>query len=106
MSQLSCPITALGRTMSTFPVAPRYAKMLALSQQHGCLPYTIAIVAAMTVRELFEELDRWVSDSLVPRSPARHAPCYWCWPGEPELLYLKEGGRREDLVRESLRAAG
>lgn len=44
--------------MSTFPVAPRYAKMLALSQQHGCLPYTIAIVAAMTVRELFEELDR------------------------------------------------
>ncbi|KAK7802339.1 hypothetical protein U0070_025291 [Myodes glareolus] len=58
MSQLSCPITALGRTMSTFPVAPRYAKMLALSQQHGCLPYTIAIVAAMTVRELFEELDR------------------------------------------------
>lgn len=62
-SQLSCPITVLGRTMSTFPVAPRYAKMLALSQQHGCLPYTIAIVAAMTVRELFEELDRWVSDS-------------------------------------------
>lgn len=69
MSQLSCPITALGRTMSTFPVAPRYAKMLALSQQHGCLPYTIAIVAAMTVRELFEELDRWVGDSLVPRNP-------------------------------------
>lgn len=58
ISQLSCPITALGQTMSTFPVAPRYAKMLALSQQHGCLPYTIAIVAAMTVRELFEELDR------------------------------------------------
>lgn len=77
MSQLSCPITALGRTMSTFPVAPRYAKMLALSQQHGCLPYTIAIVAAMTVRELFEELDRWVSDSLVPQSLP------W-WAGEPE----------------------
>lgn len=70
MSQLSCPITALGRIMSTFPVAPRYAKMLALSQQHGCLPYTIAIVAAMTVRELFEELDRWVGDGLVPRSPS------------------------------------
>lgn len=57
-SRLSCPITALGRTMATFPVAPRYAKMLALSQQHGCLPYAITIVAAMTVRELFEELDR------------------------------------------------
>lgn len=58
-SRLSCPITALGRTMATFPVAPRYAKMLALSRQHGCLPYAITIVAAMTVRELFEELDRW-----------------------------------------------
>ncbi|XP_066227273.1 probable ATP-dependent RNA helicase DHX37 [Saccopteryx leptura] len=56
--RLSCPITALGRTMATFPVAPRYAKMLALSSQHGCLPYAITIVAAMTVRELFEELDR------------------------------------------------
>ena len=54
----TCPITELGRTMATFPVAPRYAKMLALSRQHGCLPYAITIVAAMTVRELFEELDR------------------------------------------------
>lgn len=57
-SRLSCPITTLGRTMATFPVAPRYAKMLALSRQHGCLPYAITIVAAMTVRELFVELDR------------------------------------------------
>ncbi|KAM6155291.1 putative ATP-dependent RNA helicase DHX37 [Rhynchocyon petersi] len=57
-SRVSCPITPLGKTMAMFPVAPRYAKMLALSQQHGCLPYTITIVAAMTVRELFEELDR------------------------------------------------
>lgn len=58
-ARLSCPITALGRTMATFPVAPRYAKMLALSRQYGCLPYAITIVAAMTVRELFVELDRW-----------------------------------------------
>ncbi|XP_062942073.1 probable ATP-dependent RNA helicase DHX37 isoform X2 [Cynocephalus volans] len=57
-SRLSCPITMLGRTMAAFPVAPRYAKMLVLSQQYGCLPYAITIVAAMTVRELFEELDR------------------------------------------------
>uniref|UniRef100_A0A8C2VG05 DEAH-box helicase 37 n=1 Tax=Chinchilla lanigera TaxID=34839 RepID=A0A8C2VG05_CHILA len=57
-SRLSCPITALGRTMAAFPVAPRCAKMLALGRQHGCLPYAIAVVAAMTVRELFEELDR------------------------------------------------
>ncbi|XP_053327841.1 probable ATP-dependent RNA helicase DHX37 [Spea bombifrons] len=57
-AKLSSPITALGKTMASFPVAPRYAKMLALGKQHDCLPYVITIVAAMTVRELFEELDR------------------------------------------------
>ncbi|KFP56201.1 putative ATP-dependent RNA helicase DHX37, partial [Cariama cristata] len=56
-AKLSCPISPLGRIMATFPVAPRYAKMLALSRQHDCLPYTITIVSAMTVRELFEEFD-------------------------------------------------
>ncbi|NWS67115.1 DHX37 helicase, partial [Crotophaga sulcirostris] len=57
-AKLSCPVSPLGRVMATFPVAPRYAKMLALSRQHDCLPYTITIVSAMTVRELFEEFDR------------------------------------------------
>ncbi|KFO72352.1 putative ATP-dependent RNA helicase DHX37, partial [Cuculus canorus] len=57
-AKLSCPISPLGRVMATFPVAPRYAKMLALSRQQDCLPYTITIVSAMTVRELFEEFDR------------------------------------------------
>lgn len=57
-ARLSCPITPLGRAMASFPVAPRYAKMLALGKQQGCLPYVIAVVAAMTVREIFEDLDR------------------------------------------------
>lgn len=57
-ARLSCPITPLGRAMASFPVAPRYAKMLALGKQQDCLSYVIAVVAAMTVRELFEELDR------------------------------------------------
>ncbi|NXI97799.1 DHX37 helicase, partial [Psophia crepitans] len=60
-AKLSCPISSLGRVMATFPVAPRYAKMLALSRQHDCLPYTVTIVSAMTVRELFEEFDRRVN---------------------------------------------
>ncbi|XP_007448800.1 PREDICTED: probable ATP-dependent RNA helicase DHX37 [Lipotes vexillifer] len=73
-SRWSCPITELGRTMATFPVAPRYAKMLALSRQHGCLPYAITIVAAMTVRELFEELDRpAASDEELARLKGRRA---------------------------------
>uniref|UniRef100_A0A8C1HLZ8 Activating signal cointegrator 1 complex subunit 3 n=1 Tax=Cyprinus carpio carpio TaxID=630221 RepID=A0A8C1HLZ8_CYPCA len=57
-ARLSCPITPLGRAMAAFPVAPRYAKMLALGRQQGCMPYIITIVAAMTVREIFEDYDR------------------------------------------------
>uniref|UniRef100_A0A8C3T3F3 DEAH-box helicase 37 n=1 Tax=Chelydra serpentina TaxID=8475 RepID=A0A8C3T3F3_CHESE len=58
IAKLSCPISPLGVTMASFPVAPRYAKMLALSKQHDCLPYAVTIVSAMTVRELFEEFER------------------------------------------------
>lgn len=60
-AKLSCPITPLGRAMASFPVAPRYAKMLALGKQQDCLPYVIAVVAAMTVREIFEDLERWAA---------------------------------------------
>ncbi|XP_037734669.1 probable ATP-dependent RNA helicase DHX37 isoform X1 [Chelonia mydas] len=58
IAKLSCPVSPLGVTMASFPVAPRYAKMLALSKQHDCLPYAITIVSAMTVRELFAEFER------------------------------------------------
>ena len=44
-------LTPLGRTMSQFPVAPRYARMLCIgSNQKDCLPYTIAIVAGLSVK--------------------------------------------------------
>ncbi|XP_025745492.1 probable ATP-dependent RNA helicase DHX37 isoform X1 [Callorhinus ursinus] len=91
-SRLSCPITALGRTMATFPVAPRYAKMLALSRQHGCLPYTITIVAAMTVRELFEELDRPAASNeeltKLKDKRARVAQMKRIWAGQGASLKL------------------
>ncbi|KAI9482296.1 putative ATP-dependent RNA helicase DHR1 [Coemansia sp. RSA 989] len=46
-------VTDLGRLMAVFPVAPRFAKMLIIGQQHGCLPYVIAIVAALSVGDPF-----------------------------------------------------
>ena len=49
-AECSPHITALGRTMAQFPVAPRYAKMLAVGKQHGCLPYIITIVAALSIK--------------------------------------------------------
>ena len=49
-------ITPLGKTMSCFPISPRYAKMLAIGHQQDLLPYVIAIVAALSVQELFIEV--------------------------------------------------
>ncbi|WWC66285.1 uncharacterized protein I206_100186 [Kwoniella pini CBS 10737] len=47
-------ITDLGIKMSTYPVTPRFSKMLILSQdQQNCLPYIIAIVAGLSVGDPF-----------------------------------------------------
>eukprot|EP00727_Mastigamoeba_balamuthi_P001391 m51a1_g11249 putative probable atp-dependent rna helicase dhx37 (1362) ;mRNA; r:32915-37814 len=46
-------ITALGRRIAQFPVHPRYAKMLVLAHQAGCLQWVVTIVAAMSVKQLF-----------------------------------------------------
>lgn len=41
--------------MACFPICPRYAKMLVLSKQHDLLPLIIAIIAALTIGEIFTE---------------------------------------------------
>ncbi|CAG8456674.1 4925_t:CDS:10 [Dentiscutata erythropus] len=46
-------ITSLGRAMATFPLTPRFSKMLIIGQQHECLPYVIAIVSALSVGDPF-----------------------------------------------------
>lgn len=51
--EYSAKITPLGKAMSRFPLSPRYSKMLILSYKHMCVPYIIAIVSAMTVPEVF-----------------------------------------------------
>ncbi|KAB0791931.1 hypothetical protein PPYR_03731 [Photinus pyralis] len=48
-------VTQLGRAIARFPVLPRYGKMLALSHQQNLLPYTICIVAALSVQEVLLE---------------------------------------------------
>ncbi|KAF8457143.1 P-loop containing nucleoside triphosphate hydrolase protein [Terfezia claveryi] len=51
LGALKAPSTR--RTMAMFPLPPRFAKILIIGQQHGCLPYVIAIVAALSIGELF-----------------------------------------------------
>ncbi|KAF3695585.1 putative ATP-dependent RNA helicase DHX37 [Channa argus] len=90
--RLSCPITALGRAMASFPVAPRYAKMLALGKQQDCLPYVIAVVAALTVREIFEDHDRPAhsqdESSKLTQRRARLTQMKRLWAGQGASLLL------------------
>ena len=44
--------------MACFPVSPRYGKMLSLAHQHNLLPYVVALVAALSVQELFVGVDK------------------------------------------------
>ena len=58
-------ITELGRSMALFPVNPRFGKMLATGMQHGCMPYVIALVSALSVGDPFlheEVLDQQGND--------------------------------------------
>uniref|UniRef100_A0A671TJ78 RNA helicase n=1 Tax=Sparus aurata TaxID=8175 RepID=A0A671TJ78_SPAAU len=91
-ARLSCPITPLGRAMASFPVAPRYAKILALGKQQDCLPYVIAVVAAMTVREIFEDLDRPAGSedesSKLNQRRARLTQMRRLWAGQGASLLL------------------
>ncbi|CEG67264.1 Putative ATP-dependent RNA helicase DHX8 [Rhizopus microsporus] len=56
-------ITEFGHIMSLFPITPRFAKMLIIGQQHGCLPYVIAIVSALSVGNPFIQ-DYQLEDKL------------------------------------------
>ncbi|KAJ8494910.1 hypothetical protein ONZ51_g2046 [Trametes cubensis] len=59
-STLGGSITDIGRTMSLFPLSPRFSRMLVSGRQHGCLPYVITIVSALSVGDPFlreESLD-------------------------------------------------
>lgn len=46
-------ITAIGRELSIYPLSPRFSKMLLIGHQHNCMPYTIALVAALAIPDIF-----------------------------------------------------
>lgn len=46
-------VTETGRHLSLYPLSPRFGKMLQIGHQHGCFPYVIAMVAALSVGDLF-----------------------------------------------------
>ena len=46
-------ITEVGKAMSLFPLSPRYSRMLVSGRQHGCMPYLVTVVAALSVGDPF-----------------------------------------------------
>ncbi|KAG7191742.1 putative ATP-dependent RNA helicase DHR1 [Scheffersomyces spartinae] len=46
-------VTELGKSMAMFPLSPRFAKVLIIGNQFGCLPYIICLMSALSVGELF-----------------------------------------------------
>ncbi|KAI1375257.1 P-loop containing nucleoside triphosphate hydrolase protein [Hypoxylon crocopeplum] len=45
--------TQIGSTMAKFPLPPRFARILLVGHLHDCLPYTVALVAGLSVAEIF-----------------------------------------------------
>ncbi|KAI1477943.1 P-loop containing nucleoside triphosphate hydrolase protein [Daldinia eschscholtzii] len=45
--------TQIGQTMAKFPLPPRFARILLVGHLHDCLPYTVALVAGLSVAEIF-----------------------------------------------------
>jgi ATP-dependent RNA helicase DHX37/DHR1 len=56
----------MGRKMAAFPLLPRFSKILLSGHAHGCLPYTIALVAALSVPDIFLPEDQFFSSSSPP----------------------------------------
>ena len=80
-------ITSVGRELSDYPLSPRFSKMLAIGHQHGCMPYTVALVAALASLELF-----------IPENQLNLSS-----PTQPDFLTIEDRQAEED--RTQLRSA-
>lgn len=82
------PVTKLGHVISRFPVAPRFGKMLALSHQQNMLPYTVCLVAALSVQELLLEVSgsRQEQGERADLHKWQHRRQSWTSTGNFELL--------------------
>jgi ATP-dependent RNA helicase DHX37/DHR1 len=55
-------ITSIGRTMSLFPLSPRFARILLVGHLHNCLDYTITMLAGLSAAEVFVPLNLALED--------------------------------------------
>jgi len=76
-------ITPTGATMSIFPLSPRFSRILLVGHLHDCLPYTIAMVAALSAPDVFIP-----ENQVVPPAAKRDEDSYFT---------------NEDLIQEEAR---
>ncbi|KAL4884080.1 P-loop containing nucleoside triphosphate hydrolase protein [Aspergillus karnatakaensis] len=78
-------ITQIGSSLSTYPLSPRFGKMVYVGHQHGCIPYVIALVGALAVGDLF------IAENQIDPVPAKES--------EERGVY-RNSDRIEDTARE------
>ena len=62
-------ITEIGRAMSLFPLSPRFSRMLVSGRQHGCLPYVVTMVSALSVGDPFLREEALVDEESDAEEP-------------------------------------
>ncbi|PBP22784.1 DEAH-box RNA helicase [Diplocarpon rosae] len=80
-------ITPTGSTMTIFPLAPRFARILLVGHLYDCLPYTIALVAGLSAPDFFI-----AENQVVPATAVRE-----------EDSYLTNADRLEEDARNTIR---
>jgi ATP-dependent RNA helicase DHX37/DHR1 len=78
-------ITAVGKTVSIFPLSPRFARILTIGHLHDCLPYTIALVAGLSAPDVFIP-----ENQAVPAAPVE---------GDSQFVSKDEVDRRNNIKR-------
>ncbi|KAJ5936038.1 ATP-dependent RNA helicase DHR1 [Penicillium verhagenii] len=64
-------VTQIGRRLATYPLSPRFGKMLYIGHQHGCMPYVIALVSALAVGDLFVSQNEVDPTAFAPKPKAK-----------------------------------
>uniref|UniRef100_A0A915PYB9 RNA helicase n=1 Tax=Setaria digitata TaxID=48799 RepID=A0A915PYB9_9BILA len=79
-------ISLLGKTLSIFPLAPAFAKILVMANQHSLLPHACFLVAALSVREplipLYSLRGGNVEETQALMLEALKQRRSWCPPGQ------------------------
>lgn len=61
-------VTEIGKTMSIFPLSPRFARILLVGHLHDCLPYTIAMVSGLSAAEVFVQESQAIPELVARES--------------------------------------